>query len=359
MTNFTLETASNLSVIELRKIAHDRFPGRTSDIRKLKKNMLVEMIVENMDLDSALETFEIASDEPTRVSGSDASIIEAIRRSLGSMSPDEDAVRRIVREEIETKTTKTVDLVVRRENGSTKNVGRQHREFETLLASIAAGVNVLLVGPAGSGKTTAVSKVADAIGADFYSLSVGPQTSKVDLLGYMDATGEYVTSNIRRAFENGGVLLIDELDAGNPAVLTTLNSIIENDSAGFPDGQIKRHEDFVVVASANTYGRGANRQFVGRQQLDDATLDRFVTLDWDYDEAFENDLPGIDPKWTAHVQNLRRIADNLRVRHTISPRASLNGSKLLRGGLSWKRVEEMVIWKGLDATTRKSIEANV
>ena len=47
--------------------------------------------------------------------------------------------------------------------------------------------------------------VAKALGLAFYFISVGLQTSKSDLVGYMSATGAYVTTHLRQAYEFGGV----------------------------------------------------------------------------------------------------------------------------------------------------------
>ena len=48
----------------------------------------------------------------------------------------------------------------------------------------------------------------------------------------------------------------------------------------------------MILAAANTWGRGGDQQYVGRNQLDAATLDRFVlsTLHVDYDTDLERDI---------------------------------------------------------------------
>ena len=110
------------------------------------------------------------------------------------------------------------------------------------------------------------------------------------ITGYMDATGDYVRTAFRNAFEHGGVFLFDEVDNGNANALGVVNSALANGSMAFPDGMVKRHPDFLCVASANTYGRGADRQYVGRQALDAAFMDRFEVIHVDYDEALEEAL---------------------------------------------------------------------
>lgn len=244
----------------------------------------------------------------------------------------------------------------------------EHKDFEALLRVVQAGVPAYLAGPAGSGKTTAASKVAKRLGLPFYPKSVGIQTSEVTLLGYCDANGEYVRTGLREAFEHGGVYLLDEIDAGSPAVLVVLNSLIGNRYASFPDKVVEAHPDFRIVAGANTFGTGASREYVGRQQLDASTLDRFAFLEWGYDGNIERvaaGLPAGKPeksayrvvagtvggeeleKWHTRVVSVRANVAAHKVRHVVSPRASIYGVALLKAGLAFESVEKVLLKKGL------------
>jgi cobaltochelatase CobS len=236
----------------------------------------------------------------------------------------------------------------------------RHPRFDTLLtlcanAGLPGALSPYLVGPAGSGKTTACEHAAEALGLPFYTL--GALTGAHELLGYKDAAGTYHTTPFRQAFECGGLFLADEADRSDPAALIALNSAIANGFAGFPDRAepVRRHADFRLCVAANTFGTGADRQYVGANQLDASTLDRFATLAWDYDESLERALAGHDA-WTAYVQAVRASLDRSKVRHIVSPRASIGGAIYLRAGLPWQQVADMVIWKGLDAETRRRIE---
>ncbi len=187
----------------------------------------------------------------------------ALTAALAALMPapgiDEDAVRRIVREEIPAPPTIRIQVPDRPE----VEIGRQHERFPLLLQVLACGLNVLLVGPAGTGKTTAARKAAEALGLGFSCLSVGPQTSKSDLLGFVDAGGTYRESLFVQAYRDGGVFLLDEIDAGNAGVLTVLNAALAGDVMATPVGMVARSPRFLTVAGANTYGQGASRQYVG------------------------------------------------------------------------------------------------
>jgi hypothetical protein len=63
--------------------------------------------------------------------------------------------------------------------------------------------------------------------------------------------------------------------------------------------------------------------------------------------------------WVQYVQYVRRAANEHKIRHVFSPRASINGGKLLRNGMKRAKVEDMVLWKGLDEETVKKLKAAV
>jgi len=238
--------------------------------------------------------------------------------------------------------------------------GVQHNQFANLLTVVAAREPVLMVGPAGTGKTHAAEMVAQALSLAFYSISVGSQTSKSDLVGYMHAAGGYVPTQFRKAYETGGVFLLDEADAGNSNVLILLNAALSNGYMAFPDSMVKVHDDFRMIATANTFGHGASRQYVGRNQLDAATLDRFVTLTWDIDDNVELNMAGATPqgkKWLSVVRAVRkRVVDELELRIVVSPRATKRGAILLAAGMSFAEVLPIALTGNMPAGERKEIE---
>lgn len=219
--------------------------------------------------------------------------------------------------------------------------GFKHNQLEQLITYAMLRLSPLLVGMAGTGKTHAGEQTATALGLPFYAMSVGAQTSKSDIIGYMDASGRYVKTHFRDAYEKGGVFLMDEIDAGNANVLIQINAALSNDLCSFPDAMVKRHPDFVFIASANTFGNGANRQYVGRNQLDAATLDRFAVIEWLIDDDLEASLTtGLNGKaWYMAVRAARDYVAEKNIRALISPRATQKGSRLLDVG---QPIEEVI-----------------
>lgn len=267
-----------------------------------------------------------------------------------------DELKAIKAEIKDLKSRKPLDLVVKLQNGKTTDLGKQHFQLPKLIKVLSTGLNVYLVGPAGAGKTHAAIQCAKALDVPFHF--TGAVASEFKLTGFIDAQGRIVSTEFRKAFENGGLFLFDEIDASYPQAVLAFNAALANDYMDFPDKRVQRHENFFCIAAANTYGQGADRQYVGRNQLDAASLDRFVFVDWKYDENLEVALAG-NEDWSKYVQKIRRFIEENKIRHVVSPRASMFGAKLLAAGLSKEEVEATILWKGMDQATRNKILAGV
>jgi predicted ABC-type ATPase len=300
----------------------------------------------------AVETEEV-SNEP--VGAVDQIIFDTVGRALGS-SKTKDKVDTLIKALIKEHGIvphKTV-LEVKFKDQPKKDVGLQHKSFADVLSTLSAGVNIALVGPAGSGKTTIVHNASKVLNLSFASQSVSAQSTVFDFFGYKSATGKYIGTMFREKYENGGVFLLDEFDAGNPNVLAALNQATANGHCPFPDKMIAKHKDFIIVMAGNTFGGGGTIDYVGRNKIDAATLDRFAFIYIDYDEVLEKALSSNDT-WCLRVQDYRRRVIEKKVRTIISPRATFNGEKLLSAGLPLKTVEEMIIFKGLTQDERNLI----
>lgn len=244
-------------------------------------------------------------------------------------------------------------LEISTSKGEKVDLGLCHHTLEKVLKALTCGLNVYLYGPSGSGKTFAAKQCADALGVELYF--TGAISNEYKLTGYMDAKGEYVSTEFRKAYENGGLFLFDEIDGSFPQAVLAFNAALANDYMDFPDKQVKRNKRFYCIAAANTIGLGANRQYVGRNQLDAASLDRFVFIEWDYDTNMERKVTGND-EWFEYVLKVRKVVDIINLRHIISPRASFFGANLLNNGFTRHEVEDMVLWKGMDQATIDKIK---
>ena len=249
-----------------------------------------------------------------------------------------------------------------------------HLHAPLLKAALMADVPVWLYGEAGSGKSTAAEQMADELDLSFRSISLGPSTSKADLMGYRDATGEYRSTAYRETYEDGGVFLFDEIDNAHPSVLTILNNSIANNQGEFPDKRISRHDDTRFIAAANTIGRGATAEYVGRTPIDAATIDRFAFVPMDIDPELEEALVLGDQvrnsyvdissggvpnarEWLAVVRAHREAVSELGIRAIIGQRAALYGKRLAEQGVGKDWHSEMLLYKGMKKYDREKLES--
>lgn len=244
---------------------------------------------------------------------------------------------------------------------------KSHAALPDLITMLAARVHVFMVGPSGSGKSKLAKQAADALGLALYALSLGPTTPTSKLFGFRAASGEYVRTPFREAYEHGGVMLIDELDNGHPGVVAELNQALANEHGAFADGMVDAHDDFRLVATGNTYGLGPDRCFVGRNQLDAATLDRFAVLGVPIDQQLEESLTmgqvagagqlaKRDAKeWLEEVRRTREHVAAAGLNVVVSPRAAIEGGRLLAVGMDYEAVKEARLLGNLDAATRAKL----
>lgn len=245
----------------------------------------------------------------------DGTVEHKLAEALKGLLPDTSDLENRINErfgsfadDLEAKFRKTVeDLVIpatviidRKDGTEPKQLdGIVHEVMPILLKALSAarksgGIGCkwpLLVGPAGTGKSTIVRQCAEALGVPFYCLSLTPQTTKSDLVGYrVPGTGEEVVSELQACLEGGGIILFDELDNGNPSVMPAIHNALANGHMRFHGKEVAKHADCYFVGGANTFGTGPDRTYVGRHKLDGATLNRWAPITMGYDKALEEAL---------------------------------------------------------------------
>ncbi len=163
-----------------------------------------------------------------------------------------------------------------------------HEKFSEILDLVQLDEPVMLIGPAGGGKNHAVYQIAKALGRKMYYTNNASNEFK--LTGFIDAGGKYQETQFYKAFKYGGLFMLDEIDNSDPSALIVINSALANGYMAFPHETVDRHPDFRIIAAANTWGKGSDLQYVGRNILDGATLDRFDNVFFDYDQKLEEAL---------------------------------------------------------------------
>lgn len=260
-----------------------------------------------------------------------------------------DEVARL-REEMSGSVARKLDVTF---NGQTNTVdGITHKQLPQILRWVAAGVPVWLWGPAGGGKTTLGEQIAKALGLPFYCVSIDETITVGKLTGFKNlATGDHVEGLIYRAYKDGGLLLLDEIDT-NSCTIAALNAMLANGHYTFGNGErVARHDSFRVIAGANTKGTGAVAGYTARVRLDAATLDRFAVIELEYDWDMVKRITG-PSAWVDWVQGVNRSHGKSAL---ISPRAAILGHRALCAGVPQEEVAASLVFKLLAPDTVSSI----
>lgn len=291
-------------------------------------------------------------------------VLQALGQLMGASNLNEEGVRKIVTDYMNTKegrelikknaTIKQVNVIV---NGGdpVKVEGFVHEKFELICKLAATGLPVLMVGPAGTGKTHLARQVAEALKRPFTYNSMSEGVTESHLVGrnlpQSDGSFKFECSPFVKTYENGGVHLFDELDSADANVMTFLNAALANGHLSVPQaGRIfSKHKDTVLICAANTYGTGAARTYVGRNQLDAATLDRFAcsTVEVGYDKKLEESIArsilGTDDLLRKLWRVRYEVIDHNHMKRIMSTRTVVNSHTLVKSGISEKAFWDMYL----------------
>lgn len=183
-----------------------------------------------------------------------------------------------------------------------------HEVFDKVLKLVGADCPCFLQGPAGTGKNVICKQIAKALDLDFYFTNA--VTQEYQLKGFIDANGHYHETQFYKAFTQGGVFFLDEMDASVPETLIILNSAIANRYFDFPTGRVEANPDFRVIAAGNTVGTGATLEYSGRFQLDAASLDRFALIYVDYSPRIEMSISRGDEELCKFARTFREATQS-------------------------------------------------
>lgn len=276
------------------------------------------------------------------------SAIMELMTQLQASSVDEAKVTAIVQRELDKRATEPITVKVERPDAEPVKIDGAHKMLPDVLAALQVD-NVLLVGPTGSGKTYLAKQVSESLAKPFFYI---PQCNMgYDLLGFNNVDG-YQTTPFREGFDaskEGGVILCDELDGWNESAALAFNGATANGYATFPDSPepVLKHPECYILAAANTWGHGADREYVGRNQLDAATLNRFIPIELDYDRGIEQKLAGAQGEWLALCWRVRERTRELKMRHAVSTRDVIRGRAMIEAGMSFDKASLYVLRRNL------------
>lgn len=129
----------------------------------------------------------------------------------------------IIKADVNEATAKALDKIPRARvtrlvspHGVTKEFDHAHENFEELCYQINLGLNVALIGEAGSGKTYGAFQCAEALGLTPYFQPFNGMMSTSSLVGYRDPHGNYKPTPLYDAYTKGVLSSWMSMTEGTP-----------------------------------------------------------------------------------------------------------------------------------------------
>ena len=282
-----------------------------------------------------------------------ANALKGLQVNAPAQPIDREELNELIKKEVEriSEKVRRIEFVVKTPTAANVIKGTVSKDFEVHCNLVNAGKPLYLYGPAGCGKSYEAKQIAEALGLPYFETSQAMFAH--ELKGYGDAAGKFVPTAFYRAFVEGGLFFLDEVDASAPEAVVVMNNAVANKRFDFPViGNVEAHPNFRVVAAGNTRMTGATLAYTARQMQDTSFKNRFFFELCTYDERIELQLANGDKEIVEFAHDLRKAARETQILQLCSYRqiqdlAQLqecvknNDAHLLRGSvLQEKEVDE-------------------
>ena len=236
-------------------------------------------------------------------------------------------------------------------------------KWKYLVRSALRGKNIMMVGPAGCGKTEAAKALPAATDRPFFYFNLGAtQDPRATLIGntqFDSKNGTYFSeSSFVKAIKTpNAVILLDELSRAHPDAWNILMTVLDggqryirlDEAEGSPI--VKVADGVTFIATANI-----GNEYTSTRVIDRAILDRFVTIEMDvlndeqefgllkfmFPEVNEEDLKAVAE--IAHHTRTQSMSDSGKVTAMVSTRASVEMAGLIYDGFDLFEAAEISIF---------------
>lgn len=211
--------------------------------------------------------------------------------------------------------------------------------YKTLVRNIKSGVNTMLLGPTGVGKTELVANIARELDLPLTIFDMGTMTDPImSLVGthVIEVREGVTTSTFKRSrfsevIQKPGIVLLDEISRASAAANNLLFPVLDFRKElameyDFTDSTpVKIHPDCVFVSTANL-----GSQYTGAHKLDRALVDRFMAIEIDpltsksIEKVINHLYPALGKRKTTKVVNcyteINRSHDEYKISFSLSMR---------------------------------------
>ena len=236
-------------------------------------------------------------------------------------------------------------------------------KWKYLVRSAMRGKNIMMTGPAGTGKTIAAKYLVTALERpDFYFNLGATQDPRATLIGnthFSKEDGTYFSESlfVKAIQTENAVILLDELSRAHPEAWNILMTVLDlnqrylrlDEKDGAPTIKVAPGVSFIATANVGN-------EYTSTRVMDRALMDRFITIEMDaLDEQMEYKL--LKMKYpAAHDESVKAIAEisamtrkelkvsNPKLTSAISTRAAVEVTSLIYDGFSLAEAAEVAIY---------------
>lgn len=167
------------------------------------------------------------------------------------------------------------------------NLEMSDTKWKYLVRSAIRGKNIMMVGPAGCGKTQAAKSLPDAIKNPFFYFNLGatqdPRSTLIGNTHFKEGETIFDKSPFVKAIETeNAIILLDELSRAHPEAWNILMTVLDegqrylrlDESVNAPIIKVAKGVSFIATANIGT-------EYTSTRVLDRALMDRFEIIEVD------------------------------------------------------------------------------
>lgn len=236
-------------------------------------------------------------------------------------------------------------------------------KWKYLIRSAMRGKNIMMVGPAGTGKTLAAKYLVQALDRpDFYFNLGATQDPRSTLIGnthFNKDTGTYFAESlfVKAIQTENAIILLDELSRAHPEAWNILMTVLDqnqrylrlDEKDGAPTIKVAKGVSFIATANIGN-------EYTSTRRLDRALEDRFITIEMDaltadmeY-ELLKMKFPLVsdyDLRSIAEITSTTRSeckSENPKITNSISTRVAEEVASLIYDGFTLADASEVAIY---------------
>ena len=236
-------------------------------------------------------------------------------------------------------------------------------KWKYLVRSAMRGRNIMMVGPAGAGKTMAAKYLVGALERpDFYFNLGATQDPRATLIGnthFSKDNGTYFSESlfVKAIQTENAVILLDELSRAHPEAWNILMTVLDqnqrylrlDEKDGAPTIKVANGVSFIATANVGN-------EYTSTRTMDRALWDRFITIEMDtLDSESEQQLlkmkyPGVSSESIRAIAEIASTtrkeckATNPKLTNSLSTRAAVELASLIYDGFELAEAAEVAIY---------------